>query len=255
LAKQSLEIKRKTINELLEQKPESFVPFTKSYLGHFSNHFSTIGLIGMHESLINFLEKGIETEEGRNFAIKTLNFMRERMRNYQEETGSLYNLEATPGESTCYRLAKLDKEHYPNIFTSGEGTPFLTNSTQLPVDLDTDLFSVLKHQEQLQTLYNGGTIFHTFLGERISGKDAKNLVRKIASNTALPYFSLTPVFSVCEKDGYLSGKVEQCPTCHNPTEVYDRVVGYIRPINSFNPGKKEEFKHRRRVREEKYVKI
>ena len=246
LAEQSLEIKRKKINELLEQKPESFVPFTKSYLGHFNNHFSTIGLIGMHEGLINFLKKGIETEEGKNFTIRTLNFMREKIKNYQEETSNLYNLEATPGEGACYRLARLDKENYPNIYTSGEESPFLTNSTQLPVDLNTDLFSALKHQEALQTLYTGGTIFHTFLGERMSGEDAKNLVRKIATNTRLSYFSLTPVFSICEDHGYLSGKIERCPTCNNQTEIYDRVVGYIRPVNSFNPGKKEEFKRRRR---------
>lgn len=246
LAKQSLEIKRKKIEELLEQQPESFVPFTKSYLGHFNNHFSTIGLIGMHEGLINFIGKGIETEEGKKFTVKTLNFMREKMKDFQEETGHLYNLEATPGEGTCYRLAKLDKEHYPKIHTSGEKAPYLTNSTQLPVDLNIDLFSALKHQEELQTLYTGGTIFHTFLGERLSGQDAKNLVKKIATNTKLSYFSLTPVFSVCENHGYLPGKIEKCPSCENSTEIYDRVVGYIRPVNSFNPGKKEEFKMRRR---------
>jgi ribonucleoside-triphosphate reductase len=246
LASQALEIKRKKITGLLEQEPESFVPFTKSYLGHFNNHYSTIGLIGMHEGMINFLGKGIETEEGKKLAIKALNFMRERMKGYQEKTGNFYNLEATPGEGTCYRLAKLDKENYPKIHTSGNGAPYLTNSSQLPVDLDIDLFDALKHQEELQTLYTGGTIFHTFLGERLSGEDAKNLVRKIAENTTLPYFSLTPVFSVCENHGYISGKVDKCPTCQNPTEIYDRVVGYIRPVNAFNPGKKEEFKMRKR---------
>jgi len=246
LASQSLEVKRKTIEKLLEQKPESFIPFTQSYLGHFNNHFSTIGLIGMHEGLINFLGKGIETEEGKKFAVKVLEFMRGKMQTYQEKTGHLYNLEATPGEGACYRLAKLDREIYPKIYTSGNGAPYLTNSTQLPVDLDIDLFSALKHQEELQTLYTGGTIFHTFLGERISGESAKNLVRRIAEGTKLSYFSLTPVFSVCEDHGYLSGKTDECPTCKKPTEVYDRVVGYIRPVNSFNPGKKEEFKMRRR---------
>jgi len=143
-------------------------------------------------------------------------------------------------------LAKLDREIYPNIHTSGNNAPYLTNSTQLPVDLDIDLFSALKHQEPLQELYTGGTIFHTFLGERLSGNDAKTLVRKIAENTTLPYFSLTPVFSVCEDHGYIEGKVDACPTCGNPTEVYDRVVGYIRPVNSFNLGKKEEFSLRKR---------
>jgi len=246
LASQSLEIKRKKIEKLLEQEPESFVPFTKSYLGHFNNHYSTIGLIGMHEGMVNFLGKGIETEEGKNLTVKALNFMRERMQEYQEKTGNFYNLEATPGEGTCYRLAKLDKESYPKIYTSGNGAPYLTNSSQLPVDLKIDLFDALKHQEELQTLYTGGTIFHTFLGERLSGEDAKNLVKKIAENTTLPYFSLTPVFSVCENHGYLSGKINKCPTCQSPTEIYDRVVGYIRPVNAFNPGKKEEFKMRKR---------
>ncbi|MCX6747316.1 MAG: ribonucleoside triphosphate reductase [Candidatus Pacearchaeota archaeon] len=246
LASQSLEIKRKKIEERLEQKPESFVPFTKSYLGYFNNHYSTIGLIGMHEAMINFLGKGIETEEGKKLAVKTLNFMRERMQEYQEKTGNFYNLEASPGEGTCYRLAELDKETYPNIYTSGNDAPYLTNSSQLPVDLDIDLFSALKHQEELQALYTGGTIFHAFLGERLSGEDAKNLARKIAERTTIPYFSLTPVFSVCENHGYISGKIDKCPTCQNPTEIYDRVVGYIRPVNSFNPGKKEEFKMRKR---------
>ena len=246
LASQSLEIKRKTIEKLLNQEPDSFVPFTKSYLGHFNNHFSTIGLIGMHEAMKNFLGKGIETEMGKKSAIKVMEFMRGRMQEYQEKTGQLYNLEATPGEGTCYRLAKLDKETYPNIYTSGDKAPYLTNSSQLPVGLKIDLFDALKHQEELQNLYTGGTIFHTFLGERLSGENAKALVKKIAERTTLPYFSLTPVFSVCEKHGYISGKVEECPSCHSPTEIYDRVVGYIRPINSFNPGKREEFNERRR---------
>ena len=246
LASQSLEIKRKTIDKLLNQEPDSFVPFTKSYLGHFNNHFSTIGLIGMHEAMINFLGKGIETEEGKKFAVRAIEFMRGKMQGYQEQTGQLYNLEATPGEGTCYRLAKLDKETYPKIYTSGNDAPYLTNSSQLPVGLGIDLFDALKHQEELQSLYTGGTIFHTFLGERLPGEQAKALVKKIAERTTIPYFSLTPVFSVCDKHGYISGRVEACPTCQTPTEVYDRVVGYIRPVNSFNPGKREEFKERKR---------
>jgi ribonucleoside-triphosphate reductase (formate) len=246
IAKQSLEIKRETVTRLLEQQPDSFVPFTKSYLGGFHNHFSTIGLIGMHEGLVNLMGKGIETEEGKALAVKTLEYMRDKMKDYQEETGNLYNLEATPGEGTCYRLGRLDKEMYPKIYTSGEKEPYLTNSTQLPVGLKIDLFDALKHQESLQGLYTGGTIFHTFLGERLSGEDAKHLVKRIAEETTLPYFSLTPVFSVCGEHGYIPGKVEQCPNCNEPTEIYDRVVGYIRPVNSFNPGKKEEFKERRR---------
>jgi ribonucleoside-triphosphate reductase len=243
LARQSLELKRTIINELLGQ---NFVPYTRSYLGHFTNHFSTIGLVGMDEGLQNFLHKGIVTPEGKQFAVKALNFMRDRIRGYQEETGNLYNLEATPAEGASYRLAKLDKEIYPNIHTSGNGAPYLTNSTQLPVDLDIDLFSALRHQEELQTLYTGGTIFHTFLGERIGGHEAKTLVRKIAENTRIPYFSITPVFSVCEEHGYIPGIVEKCAECGEETEVYDRVVGYIRPVKTFNPGKEEEFKQRRR---------
>ncbi|PIU75928.1 ribonucleoside triphosphate reductase [Candidatus Pacearchaeota archaeon CG06_land_8_20_14_3_00_35_12] len=243
LAMQSLEIKRKRIAHLLK---EDFVPFTKSYLGHFKNHFSTIGLVGMHEGLVNFLKQGIDTEKGQEFAIKTLDFMREKLKEYQEKTGNLYNLEATPAEGASYRLAKLDKETYPHIYTSGEKEPYLTNSTQLPVSLDIDLFSALKHQEPLQTRYTGGTIFHTFLGESMSGAQAKKLVRKIAENTTLPYFSLTPVFSICEKHNYISGNKPICPKCGAKTEVYDRVVGYIRPTGTMNPGKQEEQKDRRR---------
>ena len=251
LARESLEIKRKTIENLLEQ---GFMPYTKSYLGHFSNHFSTIGIVGMHESLMNFMGEGIETSKGREFAVQTLNFMSGKLRDYQEKTGNLYNLEATPAEGSSYRLAKLDRENYPHIYTSGDGTPFLTNSTQLPVDLEINLFDSLKHQESLQTLYTGGTIFHTFLGERISGLAAKTLVRKIAENTRLSYFSLTPVFSICPNEGYISGNQNPCPTCGTGTEVYDRVVGYIRPITTFNPGKQTEQKMRRRFQPEMQVK-
>jgi ribonucleoside-triphosphate reductase len=212
VASQSLEIKRKTIDEFMEK---GFVPYTKSYLGHFNNHFSTIGLCGMNEACLNLLGKDISTEEGKEFAIKTLNFMREKIKDYQEKTGNIYNLEATPAESTSYKFAKRDKEIYPNIVVSGNGTPFLTNSTQLPVDLKTDLRFALKHQEELQTLYTGGTIFHTFVGERMDGKSAKNLVRKIAETTRLPYFSITPVFSICPEHKYLPGKQETCTTPGN----------------------------------------
>ena len=245
LAKESLELKREAVNNLLES---GFVPYTKSYLGHFSNHFSTIGLVGMHECLVNFLKKGIETEEGTAFAVKTLNFMRGVAKEYQQETGNLYNLEATPAEGTSYRMAKLDKETYPAIFTSGEKVPYLTNSTQLPVNLEIDLFSALKHQDQLQNLYTGGTIFHTLLGERLSGSQAKTLVRKIAENSKLPYFSITPLFSICKDHGYIPGKVEKCATCGNENEVYDRIVGYIRPVRAWNPGKQEEFRQRTRFK-------
>jgi ribonucleoside-triphosphate reductase len=255
VASQSLEIKRKTIDEFMEK---GFVPYTKSYMGHFNNHFSTIGLCGMNEACINLIGKDISTEEGKNFAVNTLLFMRDKIKGYQNESGNLYNLEATPAESTSYKFAKRDKEIYPNIFVSGNGTPFLTNSTQLPVDLKTDLRFALKHQEELQSLYTGGTIFHTYLGERIDGESAKNLVRKIAETTRLSYFSLTPVFSICPEHKYISGKQEKCthPGCDETPEVYDRIVGYLRPITAWNPGKKEEFKHRNRInKEENYVKV
>lgn len=255
VASQSLEIKRKTIEQFMEK---GFVPYTRSYLGHFGNHFSTIGLCGMNESCINMLGKDISTEEGKNFAVKTLNFMREKIKGYQNESGNLYNLEATPAESTSYKFAKRDKEIYPNIAVSGKGTPFLTNSTQLPVDLKTDLHFALKHQEELQTLYNGGTIFHAFIGERLDRDSAKNLVRKIAETTRLPYFSLTPIFSICPEHKYLPGKKDKCTQdgCEEIPEVYDRIVGYLRPVTAWNPGKKEEFEHRNRLnKEENYTKI
>lgn len=256
VASQSLEIKRKTIDKFMEK---GFVPYTKSYLGHFNNHFSTIGLCGMNEACQNFLGKDISTEEGKNFAIRTLEFMRGKIKKYQNDSGGhLYNLEATPAESTSYKFAKRDKEIYPNIFVSGNGTPFLTNSTQLPVDLKTDLYTALKHQEALQTLYNGGTIFHTFVGERIDGESAKNLVRKIAESTRLPYFSITPVFSICPEHKYIPGKQEKCTTlgCDEETEIYDRIVGYLRPVNAWNPGKQEEFKYRNRIdKKENYIKV
>lgn len=255
VASQSLGIKRKTIEELLEK---GFVPFTKSYLGHFDNHFSTIGLCGMNEAGINLFGKDISTDEGKNFAVKTLKFMREKIKHYQNEFGNLYNLEATPAESTSYRFAKRDKEIYPNIFVSGDRTSFLTNSTQLPVDLGADLYFALKHQEEIQTLYNGGTIFHTFVGERLSRESAKNLVKKIAQTTKLPYFSITPIFSICPEHKYLPGKKEKCiySGCKEKPEIYDRIVGYLRPVNNWNPGKKEEFRHRNRInKQENYVRV
>ncbi len=255
IASQSLEIKRNTVEKFMEK---GFVPYTKSYLGHFNNHFSTIGLCGMNEACINLIGKDISTNEGKEFTIKTLNFMRKKIEEYQNAYGNLYNLEATPAESTSYRFAKKDKEIYPNIFVSGNGEPFLTNSTQLPVNSGMDLISALKHQEEIQTLYNGGTIFHTFVGERLDRESAKNLVRKIAQTTKLPYFSITPVFSICPKHKYLPGKKEKCtyPGCKETPEVYDRIVGYLRPVNAWNPGKKEEFKHRYRInKQEDYVKV
>ncbi|MBU0535735.1 MAG: ribonucleoside triphosphate reductase [Nanoarchaeota archaeon] len=249
LAKQSLEVKRKIVNKNLEN---GLMPYTKRYLGTFRNHFSTIGLIGMHECSLNFLGKGIETKEGKKFAIDTLNFMRERIKGYQEETGSLYNLEATPGEGASYRLAREDKKMYPGIITSGKDEPYLTNSTQLPVDYSEDAVEALEHQNDIQTMYTGGTIFHTFLGEKVTDAEAaKQLVKKISNNTRIPYFSITPTFSVCNNHGYISGEQFNCPTCGEATEVYSRIVGYYRPIGQWNKGKKEEFKDRLEYEENK----
>jgi ribonucleoside-triphosphate reductase len=242
LAKESLETKRKVVERNLEN---GLMPFTKRYLGTFNNHFSTIGLCGMHESCLNFIGKGIEAEEGKAFTIEVLKFMRDEIRNFQQETGNLYNLEATPAESTSYRFARLDKKMYPEIITSGKDEPFLTNSTQLPVDFSDDLISALEHQDDIQPLYTGGTMFHTFLGERLmNGEAAKRLVKKIAYNTRMPYFSLTPTFSVCKTHGYIKGEHFKCPDCGNEAEVFSRIVGYYRPVQNWNAGKTEEFKFR-----------
>ena len=241
LAKEALEIKREVVNNMLAK---GLMPYTKVYLGHFDNHFSTIGIVGMHEACLNFLGKGIGTPEGKDFTIQVLNFMRETMREFQEETGHLYNLEATPAESTTYRLARLDKAKYPRILTAGtDKYPFMTNSTQLNVDATRDIFEALEHQKDIQPLYTGGTIFHTFLPESIDGKTCKKLVKKI-SETKLPYFSITPTFSVCLNHGFISGEVHKCPECGENTEVYSRIVGYLRPVATWNDGKKQEFKER-----------
>jgi len=241
LAKEALETKREIVNNMLER---GLVPYTKVYLGHFENHFSTIGLLGMNEAALNFMGKGIATPEGKAFTIEVLNFMRERIREFQEETGSLYNLEATPAESTSYRLARLDQQKYPRIITSGtEQHPFLTNSTQLNVDATRDIFDALEHQKDIQPLYTGGTIFHAFLPESIDGETCKKLVQRVA-RTALPYFSITPTFSVCPKHGYIKGEARECPSCGGGTEVYSRIVGYLRPVATWNDGKKQEFQER-----------
>ena len=209
LAKDSLEIKRKIINKNLEN---NLMPYTKAYLGTFNNHFSTIGLIGMNEACVNFLGKNISSEEGKQFAIETLTFMRNKCFDFQKETKNLYNLEATPAESASYRLARLDKKHHPEIYTAGTDTPYLTNSTQLPVNHTEDAIEAIEHQNQIQHLYTGGTIFHTFLGERMSdGETCKQLVKKIAENTRLPYYSITPTFSVCPVHGYIKGEHFNCP--------------------------------------------
>jgi ribonucleoside-triphosphate reductase len=241
LAKESLETKREIVNNMLSR---GMMPYTYVYLGHFDNHFSTIGICGMHEACLNFLKKGISTPEGRDFAVETLTFMREVLKEFQDETGHLYNLEATPAESTSYRLARLDKQKYPRIITSGtEKHPYLTNSTQLNVDATRDIFDAIQHQAGIQALYTGGTIFHAFLPEAIDAGACKKLVQKIAQ-TKLPYFSITPTFSVCMSHGYLHGQHPTCPDCGTDTEIFSRIVGYLRPVRTWNDGKQQEFKDR-----------
>lgn len=249
LAEDSLEMKRKVIEKNLQN---GLMPYTKSYLGTFRNHFSTIGLCGMNEACLNFLGKSIATQEGKAFAIETLLFMRDLIREFQRETGNLYNLEATPAESTAYRFGKLDKELYPDIITAGGDIPYLTNSTHLPVNYTDDAIEAIEHQNDIQPLYTGGTIFHTFMGERMSdGESCKMLVKKIAFNTMIPYFTITPTFSVCRNHGYIKGEQPRCPECGSETEIYSRIVGYFRPVKNWNAGKKEEFRERLEYEESK----
>jgi ribonucleoside-triphosphate reductase len=241
LAKESLETKRKVVNNMLAK---GLVPYTLVYLGHFDNHFSTIGICGMHEASLNLLGKGIGTPEGKEFAIETLKYMRGVLQGFQDETGNLYNLEATPAESTSYRLARKDRAKYKNIITSGtDKYPYLTNSTQLNVDATRDVFEALQHQQDIQSLYTGGTIFHAFLPESIDRETCRKLVRKIAE-TKIPYFSITPTFSICLNHGYIRGQFPNCPECGGQTEVYSRIVGYLRPVRTWNDGKQQEFKDR-----------
>jgi len=242
LARDSLQIKRKLVEKNVR---EGLLPYTRRYLKTLDNHFSTIGLNGMNEACLNLFGEDISTPEGKAFAVKVLDFMRDRLGDFQEETGNLYNLEATPAEGAAYRLAKIDKERYPEIITAGDGVPYYTNSTLLPVMGTDDLFEALEHQEELQVRYTGGTVFHCFLGERMPSPEAcKNLVKRIAYNFRLPYFTITPTFSICDLHGYLTGEQPECPICQRPTEVYSRVVGYFRPISNWNLGKREEFRQR-----------
>lgn len=255
LAKKSLEIKRKTLERLTEK---GLYPYSRFYLRdvkqrngkYWSNHFSTIGLNGMNESLLNFMDTTIATDEGIRFSKKVLEFMRDKLKEYQEKTGDLWNLEATPAESTCYRLARKDKEKYPdiriyNMEVHDAETPYYTNSTQLPVGHTDDLFSALKLQEPLQIKYTGGTVLHGFIGEQLpSGATARRLVQKVMHHSEIPYFTITPTFSVCPTHGYLSGEHQTCPKCNAQTEVYSRVVGYLRPVNRWNRGKQQEFEER-----------
>ncbi len=242
LAKTSLEIKREIVNKNMEG---GLLPYTKRYLGTLKNHFSTIGPIGMNEACLNLLKKDIACKEGRNFALEALEFMRAKLSDFQEETGHIYNLEAVPAEGTSYRLARTDKRKYPDIITAGKETPYYTNSSLLPVNKTEDVIEALEHQEGLQILYTGRTVFHTFLGERMSsGETVKRLLKKITYNTRLPYITITPTFSICPDHGYLSGEHPRCPKCGKEADVYSRVVGYFRPVRNWNEGKQEEFRQR-----------
>lgn len=243
----SLSIKRTIITKLLD---EGLYPYTRRYLGSFDNHFSTIGLIGMNEAGLNakWLGKDLTTEEAQYFAKNVLNHMRDRLADYQEEYGDLYNLEATPAESTTYRLAKHDVEQFPDIITASENgeTPYYTNSSHLPVGYTEDIFEALDIQDQLQTLYTSGTVFHAFLGEKLPGwKSAAALVKKIAENYELPYYTLSPTYSICKEHGYLAGEQFTCPECGGKTEVYSRITGYYRPVQNWNDGKTQEYKERK----------
>ena len=247
VAARSLKIKRTIITKLLN---EGLYPYTKRYLGTLDNHFSTIGLIGMNEVGLNanWLKKDLTHTETQEFTKQVLDHMRERLMDYQEQYGDLYNLEATPAESTTYRLAKHDVEKYPDIITAAEPgkTPYYTNSSHLPVGFSEDIFSALDIQDDLQTRYTSGTVFHAFLGEKLPDwKSAANLVRKIAENYKLPYYTMSPTYSVCRNHGYLIGEQYKCPECGVETEVYSRITGYYRPVKNFNDGKAQEFKDRK----------
>ncbi len=246
LSARSLKIKRDVVSELLEN---GLYPYTKRYLGTFSNHFSTIGLVGMNEACLNAKWLGVDLthEQAQAFTKKVLNHMRTRLSDYQELYGDLYNLEATPAESTSFRLAKHDKKRYPDmIFANQNGTPYYTNSSHLPVGYTEDIFSALDIQDELQTLYTSGTVFHAFLGQKLPDwKAAASLVRKIAENYRLPYYTLSPTYSVCPDHGYLAGEQKQCPICGGRVEVYSRITGYYRPVQNWNDGKTQEFLDRK----------
>ena len=248
ISARSLKIKRDIITKLLN---EGLYPYTRRYLGTFDNHFSTIGLVGMNEACLNanWLKDDLTHKDAQEFTKKVLNFMRERLKIYQQQYEALYNLEATPAESTTYRFAKHDKKRYPDIITASEGkngAPYYTNSSHLPVDFTDDIFAALDIQDELQTLYTSGTVFHAFLGQKLHDwKSAATLVRKIAENYKLPYYTMSPTYSVCSKHGYISGEHFTCPKCGGPAEVYSRITGYYRPVQNWNDGKREEYSERR----------
>ncbi len=251
IAKNSLEIKRKVVEK---QTENGLYPYSKFYLKpvfertgqYWANHFNTIGIVGMNEALINFMGKDITTPEGQAFSIEVMNFLRDKMIEYQEETGHQYNLEATPAEGTAARLARLDRARFPEIFTAGDKEPYYTNSTQLPVGFTDDIFEVVRLQDDLQSLYTGGTVLHLYLGERVQDRETcKKLIRKIFETNKMPYISITPTFSICPTHGYIAGEHFTCPTCGESSEVWTRVVGYFRSVTDFNKSKQEEFHDRK----------
>jgi anaerobic ribonucleoside-triphosphate reductase len=253
VARDSLEIKRKVLEKFTEN---GLYPYSRRYLHnvkersglYWTNHFSTVGIVGMNEAIMNLFGVNIASGDGTAFAQRVLSFMRKKLLKFQEDTDSIYNLEATPAEGTSYRLARIDRKKYPDIVPANQKSvtvgaePFYTNSTQLPVDYDGDLFEALQHQDKLQTLYTGGTVFHIYLGERLhSWKAAAELIKKVAWSSHLPYFTLTPTFSICPTHGYVNGEHKECPACGAKCEVYSRVVGYLRPVDQWNDGKQAEF--------------
>lgn len=254
VAARSLDTKRKIISKLMD---EGLYPYTKRYLGSFDNHFSTIGLVGMNEAALNAKWVGISlvNEKAQSFAVEVLKHMRERLKDYQEKYGALFNLEASPAESTAFRLAKHDVKKYPDIITAAKenGTPYYTNSSHLPVGSTDDVFEALSLQDELHTLYTSGTVFHAFLGEKLPDwKAALNLVRKIAENHKLPYYTLSPTYSICSDHGYIDGEEFKCPECGNKTEVYSRITGYYRPVQNWNDGKTQEYHDRKEYAAEEY---
>lgn len=259
IGKTSLEIKRKIIEQ---QSEKGLYPYSTNYLKdvkartgqYWYNHFSTIGIVGMNEALLNFLGKDITTTEGQEFSVEVMQYLREVLVDFQNETGHVYNLEATPAEGTAYRLAQMDKAKYPDIITAGGDIPYYTNSTQVPVGYTDDIFEVLEMQDELQSLYTGGTVLHLYLGESIEDKEVcKNLIKKIFTQYKLPYISITPTFSICNDHGYISGEYFTCPECGSKTEVWSRVTGYLRPVENYNNGKREEYFNRKKFKLEENV--
>jgi anaerobic ribonucleoside-triphosphate reductase len=260
LAKESLEIKRKSLDNFIEK---GLYPYSRHYLSsvkkmrgsYYGNHFSTIGLLGTNEAILNFMGENIGTKKGKEFAKEILDFMRNRLVDFQKETGNLYNLEATPAEGASFKLARIDRQKYPDIITAGtKEVPYYTNSTHLPVNYTDDIFEALDHQDQLQCSYTGGTVAHLFLGESLPDiESVKKLVRKVFEKYHLPYITITPTFSICPTHGYLSGKKFTCPKCtiEQPCEVYSRIVGYLRPVNQWHAGKQQEFKERKEYQDKK----